>query len=1043
MALTRPTAAQINSTSVDFNDPLIRLNKSQSGANDKDIGVVFERGSDANVALIWDESTDQFAVINTSETGSTSGNVDISSYANFRAGTITASLTGNVTGNASTASAWANARTITLGGVLSGNVSIDGSANVTLTAAHTSDPVITLTGDVTGSATMTNLGNVSITATVADDSHNHIISNIDGLQTALDAKAALSGATFTGDISGTNLTLSGNLTVSGNTTYVNTTTLNIGDNIITLNADESGTPSQNAGIEIERGTSSNVILQWNETSDYWEIASGGTTGRILTTGDEGAGNGLDADTLDSIQASSFLRSDTDDTLNATITIAAGKNLKYIDKNGTYPTTAGKFEWDLNNDYASIGAQQPASDQIDLTFLIRDNATTGTDRYVFHIDDYQGSSFDTYSAVMSGTVNYFMMGDNGSGGPDTANARLTIPKSGNVTVDGSRILTVADEGSGNGLDADTLDGQQGSYYLDWTNVTNKPDPVITLAGDLSGSVTLTDLASGTLTATLTKDPVITLTGDVTGSATMTNLGNVSITATVVDDSHNHIIGNIDGLQTALDSKLATSSYTASDVLSKILTVDGSGSGIDADKIDGIESVDLSRKVMQTANGNASDANYWAKIATYTITGNYNDGTFLYFFMNEESGVASSAAIVAISVRTNNVSTGQANSVSVSILGMHQTDPFNDNAFKLLDNGSGTAIELWVQKNSAYDSISVYEHSARMEGVSVAYNNNASWEASEPVGSGNNVRSAGLRYRGNAVWHSGNDGSGSGLDADTLDGQQGSYYLDWTNVTNKPDPVITLTGDVTGSGTMTDLGNVSITTTVAANSVALGTDTTGNYVATISGTSNEVTVSGSGSESASVTIGLPDDVTIGDTLTVTGNLFVDTNTLYVDATNNAVGIGTSSPNTYGKTVSSGDIATLGRGLLKFYDTDSSNYVALRAASTVSSNVTWTLPAADGTSGQVLGTDGAGNLSWTTGGGGGASSGFVNSTITTAPGAGGDYDLAEGPNQDGDETPFEATGTDAFGVSLGTVYDNMEPTGSIVTIDYGDGETYVGEP
>lgn len=91
MALTRPTAAQINSTSVDFNDPLIRLNKSQSGANDKDIGVVFERGTDTNVALIWDESTDQFAAINTSETGTTSGNVSVSSYANLRVGTLVSS----------------------------------------------------------------------------------------------------------------------------------------------------------------------------------------------------------------------------------------------------------------------------------------------------------------------------------------------------------------------------------------------------------------------------------------------------------------------------------------------------------------------------------------------------------------------------------------------------------------------------------------------------------------------------------------------------------------------------------------------------------------------------------------------------------------------------------------------------------------------------------------------------------------------------------------------------------------------------------------
>lgn len=88
----------------------------------------------------------------------------------------------------------------------------------------------------------------------------------------------------------------------------------------------------------------------------------------------------------------------------------------------------------------------------------------------------------------------------------------------------------------------------------------------------------------------------------------------------------------------------------------------------------------------------------------------------------------------------------------------------------------------------------------------------------------------------------------------------------------DPVITLSGDVTGSATMTNLGDVTISTTIEPNSVALGTDTTGSYVATISGTTGEITVSGSGSESAAVTIGLPDDVTVAGNLTVNGNLDV---------------------------------------------------------------------------------------------------------------------------------------------------------------------------
>ena len=71
------------------------------------------------------------------------------------------------------------------------------------------------------------------------------------------------------------------------------------------------------------------------------------------------------------------------------------------------------------------------------------------------------------------------------------------------------------------------------------------------------------------------------------------------------------------------------------------------------------------------------------------------------------------------------------------------------------------------------------------------------------------------------------------------------------------------------------------TVDDNAVALGTKTTGNYVATIAGTSNEIEVSGSGSETASVTIGLPDNVTIAGDLTVNGSTTtVNTATLSVE-------------------------------------------------------------------------------------------------------------------------------------------------------------------
>jgi len=75
-----------------------------------------------------------------------------------------------------------------------------------------------------------------------------------------------------GDNSG-EVIIAGNLTVNGTTTSVNSNEVNIGDAIIRLNSDETGTPSQDGGIEIERGTLANKVFKWNETDDAWDLGS--------------------------------------------------------------------------------------------------------------------------------------------------------------------------------------------------------------------------------------------------------------------------------------------------------------------------------------------------------------------------------------------------------------------------------------------------------------------------------------------------------------------------------------------------------------------------------------------------------------------------------------------------------------------------------------------------------------------------------------------------------------------------------------------------
>ena len=91
---------------------------------------------------------------------------------------------------------------------------------------------------------------------------------------AANTKFASAGGTISGDVN-----VTGNLTVSGSTTYVNTSVLLVGDAIITLNADipQTSSPSENAGVEIDRGTSANTLLLWNETTDKWTYTNNGTT----------------------------------------------------------------------------------------------------------------------------------------------------------------------------------------------------------------------------------------------------------------------------------------------------------------------------------------------------------------------------------------------------------------------------------------------------------------------------------------------------------------------------------------------------------------------------------------------------------------------------------------------------------------------------------------------------------------------------------------------------------------------------------------------
>jgi hypothetical protein len=93
---------------------------------------------------------------------------------------------------------------------------------------------------------------------------------------------------------------------------------------------------------------------------------------------------------------------------------------------------------------------------------------------------------------------------------------------------------------------------------------------------------------------------------------------------------------------------------------------------------------------------------------------------------------------------------------------------------------------------------------------------------------------------------------------------------------------------------------------------------------------------------------------------GDLSINGNVLTVGGANNSI---TVSPSGTGITRSSKDLQVEAQSRVRFADANSSNFVAFRAATNVTADVTWTLPVSDGTDNTVLATNGAGVLSWIT--------------------------------------------------------------------------------
>src|SRR5210317_1901120 len=200
------------------------------------------------------------------------------------------SVTLNVAVDDSTIEVNSDALRVKAGGIGANELA---STSVAAGSYGSSSAIPTFTVDADGRLTAAGTASITTTLDIAADSgtDDGVVLGTDTLTisgTANEIETSVSGDTITiglpDDVTiGNDLTVTGDLTVSGTTTTVNTETILLADNIITLNSNATGSATESAGIEIERGDDANVSLIWNETLDKWQIETApGTFGDIAT-----------------------------------------------------------------------------------------------------------------------------------------------------------------------------------------------------------------------------------------------------------------------------------------------------------------------------------------------------------------------------------------------------------------------------------------------------------------------------------------------------------------------------------------------------------------------------------------------------------------------------------------------------------------------------------------------------------------------------------------------------------------------------------------
>jgi hypothetical protein len=432
-------------------DPLILLAKDQTGSPTLDIGFIGERGSEINIAFIWDEGAGEFATVFTND-AITNTVVTIDSYASLHVANITASnadITGNVTfsgnivgdltvsGNVDAgnlnSSAAVTGVTITASGNLEGN-------NATITNA-VSSATVNASGNILGGNVNSNAAvtGVTITASGNLEGNNATITNAVSTAT-LDASGNIVGGNVNSNaaVTGVTITASGNL--EGNnatiTNAVSTATVNASGNVVAGNL--------NANTNV---TGLTITASGNLEGNNAIITNGVSSTTVNATGNITAGNVNSTNIVSAV------------TVNAT-TVEASGNLAGGNANignGVYALT-GTFGGNVSANYFFGNGSQLTG--IDATQISSGNSnikiSTANGNAVVNIG---GTSnvvvFTTNSVDVTGGVNATGNVVAGNINSNAAVTGVTITASGNL--EGGNAVVTGDVSAATGTFSGNVDG----------------------------------------------------------------------------------------------------------------------------------------------------------------------------------------------------------------------------------------------------------------------------------------------------------------------------------------------------------------------------------------------------------------------------------------------------------------------------------------------------------------------------------------------------------------------------------------------------------